>query len=70
MDTWVLVVISIVNSQPVGIATVPGYSSQQACLTAGKEFKNLENRGSYGMPRREAVLLMAQLSMLVCNVLR
>jgi hypothetical protein len=54
MNTWVLVIISLVNSQPVAIASVPGYTSQEACLAAGSEFKTMEIRGSSGVPTHQA----------------
>ena len=55
METWVLVLISIVNFQPVGIASVPGYPSQEACMAAGREFINMEHTNSFlDNHRREA----------------
>ena len=37
MNTWVLVIILVANSQPVGITSVPGYASAIACENAGRE---------------------------------
>jgi hypothetical protein len=55
METWVLVLISIVNFQPVGIASVPGYPSQEACIAAGRLFIDSEHVNSLtDNHRREA----------------
>ncbi len=42
MQTWVLVIILLVNSQPVGITSVPGYPSLEACGNAGNKLHSEE----------------------------
>ena len=54
MQTWVLVIVMLANSQPVGVTSVPGYTSVEACLAAGAEFKRKEHSVSATPARREA----------------
>jgi hypothetical protein len=54
METWVLVLISLVNSQPVGITSVPGYSSFEECEKVGRDFEQRENAGSSHQHARQA----------------
>jgi hypothetical protein len=46
MQAWELVVILLVNRQPVGITSVPGYPSLADCWNAGNRLHNEE--GKYG----------------------
>jgi hypothetical protein len=42
MQTWVLVITLVVNSQAVGITSIPGYTSEGACHSAGVVAQNSE----------------------------
>ena len=42
MQTWVLVITLVVNSQAVGITSIPGYTSEAACHSAGVVAQNSE----------------------------
>jgi hypothetical protein len=47
MQAWVPVVILLVNRQPLGITSVPGYPSLADCGNAGNRLHNEE--GKYGV---------------------
>jgi hypothetical protein len=40
MQTWTLIIILLVNSQPVSITSVPGYTSLVDCGNAGNRLHN------------------------------
>jgi hypothetical protein len=42
MQTWVLVITLVVNSQAVGITSIPGDTSEAACHSAGVVAQNSE----------------------------
>jgi hypothetical protein len=54
MDTWVLVLVSLVNSQPAGLSSIPGYSSFEECSKAGGDFVKKEKAGSVLAAKRNA----------------
>jgi hypothetical protein len=47
MATWVLIITMLADSHPVGITSVPGYSSPDACHDAGEQYKSLEKFEGY-----------------------
>jgi hypothetical protein len=42
MPTWALIITLLADSRVVGITSVPGYSSPDACHDAGEQYKSLE----------------------------
>ena len=42
MQTWVLVITLVVNSRAVGVTSIPGYTSEAACHSAGVVAQNSE----------------------------
>lgn len=47
METWVLIITLLANAHPVGVTSVPGYSSYDVCRNAGGAYQDAQKFEGY-----------------------